>query len=159
MSNIISKTFEVETAHIVRNAISERCKHNIHGHSYKIEVSIIGRINEETGMVLDFKELSEFKNFVDKFDHSTILWNLESDDIKSFFLHNFKRVIIMEKNCTAENMARLLFKKFSEILMCNDFSNENVCIHEVKVWETRNSCAIADEYDNMDNIYYIQCEG
>ena len=36
----IEKTFKSETSHIVRNAVSERCAHSEHGHSYEYQVVI-----------------------------------------------------------------------------------------------------------------------
>lgn len=37
---IIRKQFKFEGAHIVRNCTSQRCRENIHGHSYIVEVFI-----------------------------------------------------------------------------------------------------------------------
>ena len=37
---IIRKLFKFEGAHVVRNCSSVRCRENIHGHSYVVEVFI-----------------------------------------------------------------------------------------------------------------------
>lgn len=147
--NSISKTFSFEAAHIVRDAVSERCKFNVHGHSYKVEISVSGKI-KENGMVLDFKELGFMKNVIDLFDHSMVLWDKESPDILKFFSDNFKRVIIMNKNCTAENMSRYFYKRCSESLF-----DKQIEVEYVKVWETANSYAYTSEYDGRDTITSI----
>ncbi len=149
MRNNISivKQFETETAHIVRMAVSERCKFNIHGHSYKWEVAITGNINEETGMLLDFKELKPVGDFIDQFDHSTVFWSLESEEILDFFQEQFKRVLIMKQNTTAENMARLVHSFTTTWLLRVP---GNAVVDYIRVWETRKGSAIAKESDLDD---------
>ena len=166
MSTRIEKLFETETAHIVRNAVSEKCALNIHGHSYLWRVTIEGPVDEITGMVLDFIELKPIKDFIDKFDHAMILWDGDPDEIfKMFFHKNCKRVIEMKKNCTAENMARIVFKFtqdwldkkwenwLKEHFDCQINSPYN-CV-EVRVNETRTGCGITTCSDNNDICTYI----
>lgn len=150
----ILKTFETETAHIVRDAVSERCKYNVHGHSYRWEVSITsGHFVQPNGMVLDFKELKPIKEFIDLFDHATVFWSEEDFKIIDFFRDNFKRVLVMEKNTTAENMARLLFKFTSNWLHVN-YNGREIFVDHVGVWETRTGCGIAEEFDERDILVY-----
>ncbi len=151
MFMIIKKKFTSETSHIVRNAISTRCKFNIHGHSYKWYVYIKGDVGEETGMVLDFKELKPVKEFIDLFDHSTILWREESEEFRNFFLTECKRVLIMRKNTTAENMARVVLKFTQDWL---DSIGSKCKAHQVDVWETETGCAIANCFDESDNLIH-----
>jgi len=151
----ILKTFETETAHIVRDAVSERCKFNIHGHSYKWEVVISsGPLTQLNGMVLDFKELKPIKEFIDLFDHATVFWSRESPIVIDFFKDHFKRVLVMRKNPTAENMARLIMKYVTSWLFDNNHTKHGVFIDEVKVWETRTGCGIAEEFDSDDVLDY-----
>lgn len=64
-----------------------------HGHNYALEVSVRGRIDPETGMVIDLKALKDIMRarVVDRVDHT----NLNSDV-------DFLRGVIP----TAENLAR-----------------------------------------------------
>ena len=55
---------------------------NIHGHSYKLFVTVIGQTNENTestklGMVMDFTDLKSIVNevVIDVFDHSVVINN------------------------------------------------------------------------------------
>lgn len=148
----IVKELETETAHIVRNAVSERCKFNLHGHSYKWEIAITGEIKKTTGMVLDFKELADIKNAIDRFDHATVFWSEEDPNIITFFQKNFRRVLVMKKNVTAENMARFAHKCVSDWL-----GFRGHCEY-VRVWETRTGSAIASDHDD-DDILVSTYEG
>ena len=156
----IEKTFKSETSHIVRNAVSERCAHSEHGHSYEYQVVIEGSVNDDTGMVLDFKELKPIKEFIDKFDHASVLWDREPKEFKDFFLKEFRRVIIMKKNCTAECMASLIHKFTQDWLdarfrMTNKYGTIPYKCVEVRVHETETGCAIADASDENDICTYI----
>ncbi len=150
--NVIHKTFKTETAHIVRKASSTRCRYNVHGHSYKWVVHIKSHHLNEAGMVMDFKDMSLVKTFIDQFDHSMVLWSKEDPKITKFFLKNFKRVIIMEQNPTAENMARLVFQ------FCEETLPAGVMVHKVEVWETETGCAEATESHMYDTIKDLQVE-
>ena len=66
---------------------------------------------------MDFIELKPIKDFLDMFDHSAVLWEQEPiQDINTFFLDNFRRVVTMKKNPTAENMSALLAKYVLDLL-------------------------------------------
>ena len=73
----ITKQFTFEAGHALYG-YDGKCK-NIHGHSYKLSVTVIGTpINDDNnakfGMIIDFGDLKKIvKNeIVDKFDHSII---------------------------------------------------------------------------------------
>jgi 6-pyruvoyl tetrahydropterin synthase/QueD family protein len=167
MPTQIVKQYETETAHIVRNAISERCRYNIHGHSYKWEIAIKGPIHPATGMVLDFKELGDIKAMIDKFDHATVFWEQEDPEIIDFFKTHFRRVLVMKKNVTAENMARWAYKWIEEWLDSSfnhsiwasgkppAFAQTYSCAY-VRLWETRTGSALTegDDRDEDDILVY-----
>ncbi|MBT7675986.1 MAG: 6-carboxytetrahydropterin synthase [Flavobacteriaceae bacterium] len=74
----ISKEFKFETGHALFG-YDGLCK-NVHGHSYKLTVSLIGTPisdpnNVKFGMVMDFSELKTivYRCIVDPFDHATVL--------------------------------------------------------------------------------------
>jgi 6-pyruvoyltetrahydropterin/6-carboxytetrahydropterin synthase len=74
----ISKIFNFEMAHVLKN-YDGPCK-NIHGHSYKLVVTISGEplidpSNPKDGMLLDFSILKSIvkDKIVDKFDHAVVI--------------------------------------------------------------------------------------
>ena len=78
MSNIrITKQFNFETGHALYG-YDGKCK-NVHGHSYKLSVTVIGKpiadnSNVKFGMVIDFTDLKKIvkEEIVDQFDHATV---------------------------------------------------------------------------------------
>ena len=139
---IITKQYKSETAHIVRGASSERCQFNYHGHRYIWEISIEGP-RQSNGMVIDFTDLKPIKMFIDMFDHASILWDGEEEYFKKFYRENFKRVLIMKSNTTAENMVALTAKWIDEWL----YKFYPQCkLHKVRIWETDSGSAESAEY-------------
>jgi len=143
----IIKKFKSETAHIVRNALSTRCAYSIHGHSYIYEIGIKGNVSEKDGMVLDFKALTPIKNFIDMFDHTCILWSKESDEIKEFFINNFERVVIFNKNPTAENMVLVIAKYVVDFL--KNVERNSCVLSHIRIWETDTGSALLTSFDNV----------
>lgn len=67
----VTKMFEFEAAHWLPGYDGPCGK--VHGHTYKLEISITGKIGTK-GMVVDFKFLKSIveKHVIDKLDHTTI---------------------------------------------------------------------------------------
>ncbi|NOX88703.1 MAG: 6-carboxytetrahydropterin synthase QueD [Calditrichaeota bacterium] len=87
----------------------------IHGHNWKIQVEITGDQLNKTGMVIDFKDLSDLTwSVVGKYDHQSLNE-----------LPPFDRM-----NPTAENMARYFFKEIDKILPAG------VKMRAIRLWET-----------------------
>ena len=91
---------------------------------------------------MDFKELGFIKNLVDLFDHTTVLWSNEKQSMIDFFNTEFKRVMIMKKNPTAENMAEFLTNIIINIVNNNEYYKSIVKGVEVEVYETKYNSAI-----------------
>ena len=66
---IVRKEYRFEAAHFIHNHPG-RCR-NLHGHSYRLFVSVEGPVDAETGMVLDFEGLSRIvrERVLQKLDH------------------------------------------------------------------------------------------
>ncbi|HNX30998.1 MAG TPA: 6-carboxytetrahydropterin synthase QueD [Holophaga sp.] len=66
---IVRKEYRFEAAHFIHNHPG-RCR-NLHGHSYRLFVSVEGPVDAETGMVLDFEGLSRIvrEQVLQKLDH------------------------------------------------------------------------------------------
>ena len=74
----VTKQFKFETGHAIYG-YDGLCK-NVHGHSFKLDVTIIGQPIKDpdhvkNGMVIDFGDLKTIVNqeIVDPFDHATVL--------------------------------------------------------------------------------------
>ena len=59
---LLTKHFDFEMAHALMD-YPGKCR-NIHGHSYKMEVTVVGETQPDTGMVMDFKHLKDLVNEV-----------------------------------------------------------------------------------------------
>ncbi|MEO7210609.1 MAG: 6-carboxytetrahydropterin synthase [Chitinophagaceae bacterium] len=70
---------------------------NYHGHNYELVVKLVGVANEETGYLMDMKELSTLikKEVLEKFDHKNL--NLDVAEFKSL-------------NPTAENISKVIYQ-------------------------------------------------
>ena len=115
------------------------CK-NIHGHSYRLWVTIIGKVLEEenhvkNGMVLDFSLLKKIvkPEIVDKYDHSLVL-NANSPHANIDF-SAFEKVFLLPYQPTSENLVYDFVQVIKEKLP------KNVSLHKVILSETANSYA------------------
>lgn len=102
----ITKEFDFEAAHAL-DGYDGKCR-DIHGHSYHLNVTVIGKPIEEItdikcGMVIDFSDLKAIvkENIIDLFDHSLILRN--DSRFKGIETEN-ERVMYVNYQPTAENM-------------------------------------------------------
>jgi len=128
----ITKIFGFETAH--RIATYKGSCSNIHGHSYKLHVTVTGEIDPETDMIFDFKQLKKIVNekIIDKLDHATIL--KEGDKYAEFI--ESSKLFYMKQEPTAER----LLEYFSQLI-----SSElpaSVKLIKLILWETETSYAI-----------------
>ena len=66
---ILRKEYWFEAAHFIYNHPG-KCR-NLHGHSYKLFVLLEGGVNPETGMIIDFDDLSKVvvEQVILKLDH------------------------------------------------------------------------------------------
>ncbi|WP_320814497.1 6-pyruvoyl trahydropterin synthase family protein [Flavobacterium sp.] len=89
---------------------------NFHGHNYDLIVSVTGKIDKETGFVIDVKILADLikLHIEDAFDHKNL--NLDVPDFKNL-------------NPTAENISVVIWNKLRKHI-----SNENEL--EITLYET-----------------------
>ena len=106
----ITKNFRFEAAHALYG-YNGKCK-NIHGHNYKLFVTIIGiPISEPTnvkyGMVMDFDDLKKIvkSEIIEEFDHS-VIFNKNSPHIElaNELIKNGHKVILADYQPTIEEM-------------------------------------------------------
>ena len=130
----VTKTVKFDAAHILTNH-QGLCK-NLHGHTYRVDVSVVQAEGDTSDMVIDFKELKRIATEVicDRFDHAFI-YNTESKgerEIAAVVEKNGMRTVAIPFRSTAENLAKMFFGELKPRL-------PGLCA--VKVWETADSCA------------------
>ncbi len=142
MSQIrITKQFTFETGHALYG-YDGKCK-NVHGHSYKLSVTVIGtpiddRTNVKFGMVIDFSDLKKIvkEEIVDQFDHATV-FNQTTPHIE--LAHELKSrghdVILVDYQPTSENMVIDFAQRISTRLP------GNIKLFSLKLQETETSFA------------------
>lgn len=146
---IIRKLFKFEGAHIVRNCSSQRCRENIHGHSYIVEVFISSDKLDKGYMVMDFVLLNKVKELIDSFDHTYSLWKGEEEEIKTFIYKYNRRVAEIPVSPSAEGYALMFLYLIDKILNNTTYHNgeSQVRLHSVRVHETATGYAEAFRED------------
>tara|TARA_X000001036_G_scaffold60598_1_gene50589 strand:- start:1081 stop:1452 length:372 start_codon:yes stop_codon:yes gene_type:complete len=68
---IVYKKFNIESARSIPNLPKTHPCHHIHGHSFKIIISVKGPVNKQNGFVTDFQDIDDaFSPFKKELDHS-----------------------------------------------------------------------------------------
>lgn len=106
----ITKQFSFETGHALYG-YDGKCK-NVHGHSYKLSVTVIGqpindRSNVKFGMVIDFSDLKKIvkEEVVEVFDHATVFnKNTPHVELARELETRGHHVILVDYQPTSENM-------------------------------------------------------
>ena len=146
---IIRKKFRFEGAHIVRNCTSQRCRENIHGHSYEVEVFLKSDHLDNGFMVMDFVLLNNVAEFIHSFDHAFTLWDKENDQVKEAIYKINARGAEFPVSPSAEGYALLFFfvisRMISSIIPVN--GEKNVKLHAVRVHETQSGYAESSAED------------
>ena len=66
----IYKVFTIEAAHRLPNLPDDHKCSRLHGHSFQIEVHVEGEVDQTTGWVMDFADISQlFKSLFEQLDH------------------------------------------------------------------------------------------
>lgn len=104
---LITKEFTFAAAHRLTE-YRGKCE-NMHGHTYKLHVSVEGEIRKD-GLVIDFVDLKNFvkERVINKLDHS---------NLNDLF-----------ENPTTELIAKWIWTRLNDI--------ENVKLKEIKLWES-----------------------
>ena len=142
MSTIrITKQFSFETGHALYG-YDGKCR-NVHGHSYKLNVTVIGQPISDTthvklGMVIDFSDLKVIvKNkIVDIYDHATVFnKNTPHVELAKELADRGHNVLLVDYQPTSE-------------MMIIDFANvikqelpSHIKLHSLKLQETDSSYA------------------
>lgn len=142
MSNIrITKQFTFETGHALYG-YDGKCR-NVHGHSYKLSVTVIGNpISDSShvkfGMVIDFSDLKKIvkEEIVDVFDHATVFnKNTPHVELAKELSNRGHNVLLVNYQPTSEMMVI----DFSEKIIAR--LPDSIKLHSLKLQETETSYA------------------
>jgi 6-pyruvoyltetrahydropterin/6-carboxytetrahydropterin synthase len=91
----------------------------LHGHNWKVELSVQSQVLDELGMAVDFAEVkAKAKTVIDTVDHQHL------NDIPPFD----------KLSPTAENISAWLYQRLATVI-----NNKNVTVSAVTLWETDRS--------------------
>ena len=153
MSKIrITKQFTFETGHALYG-YDGKCR-NVHGHSYKLSVTVIGTpiadtSNVKFGMVIDFGDLKKIvkEEIVDVFDHATVFnKNTPHVELAKELENRGHNVLLVDYQPTSEMMVIDFADKIKKRLP------ENIKLHSLTLRETETSYA---EWFSSDNSSYL----
>lgn len=137
----ITKIFSFETGHALYG-YDGKCR-NVHGHSYKLYVTVIGspiedKKNVKYGMVIDFSDLKKIvkEEIVDVFDHATV------------FNKNTPHVELAKELSDRDHSVLLVDYQPTSEMMVSDFSEkikkrlpQNIKLFSLRLQETDTSYA------------------
>jgi 6-pyruvoyltetrahydropterin/6-carboxytetrahydropterin synthase len=137
----ITKQFNFETGHALYG-YDGKCR-NVHGHSYKLSVTVIGTPISDTqhvklGMVIDFGDLKKIvkEEIVDKYDHATVFnKNTPHLELAKELTDRGHSVILADYQPTSENMVIHFAEKIKKRLP------QNINLYSLKLQETDTSFA------------------
>jgi len=126
----VTKIFSFDAAHRLYN-YEGKC-HNLHGHTWKVEVTLSGPLNEN-GMVVDFNDMDKKigKMIDEKFDHATIL-NINDPLLSKIRLDT--NYFGLSGDPTSENLAKFIYREVKAMF-------EPIAVTSVVVWESPTSHA------------------
>ena len=116
------RLFRADWNEAKNEAVFGKCANpNWHGHNYELFITIKGKINPETGFVINLKELSKLtkERVIEKLDHKNL--NLEVDFLKGQII-------------STENIAVAIWKELSGSIIALGAQ-----LHRIKVVETENN--------------------
>jgi 6-pyruvoyltetrahydropterin/6-carboxytetrahydropterin synthase len=145
----LTRVFHFDMAHVLLN-YPGKCK-NIHGHTYKLEVTVKGvPCNEETspkkGMLIDF---SDFKNLIQNeiitiWDHALMIHCNSDPVLLNALKNNYEKIIVVPFQPTTENMICELSSIIKKILPAD------LQLFSLRLYETEKSFAEWFASENTD---------
>lgn len=99
---------------------------NVHGHNYRVQITVEGERLNRIGLLVDFVELKRIvREVIDRLDHQFI------NDLEPFTIIN----------PSAENLAKYFYDEVSR-RMTADNGDAPTKIAQIKIWETDTSIAV-----------------
>lgn len=105
----VTKRFSFEMAHALLN-YDGPCK-NIHGHSYVLEVTLLGNPliaigDPKDGLVIDFTDIKAVvqKEIIDNVDHALLINKYSPEKISKHLFRHYDKVIALPYQPSCENL-------------------------------------------------------
>jgi 6-pyruvoyltetrahydropterin/6-carboxytetrahydropterin synthase len=107
----IFKTFTVEAAHHLPNVPENHKCRRLHGHSFRIDIRVAGPVQEPSGWIMDFADITRaFQPIYDQLDH-----------------HYLNEIDGLE-NPTSEHLARWIWQRLKVALpLLSEVSVRETC--------------------------------
>ncbi len=130
MKTAISKDFSFDMAH--RLTFHEGLCRNIHGHTYRLDVTLEGD-PDSRGMIMDYADLKSLVHelIIEKLDHALAVY--EQDSLLMGKFDPSLKQIIFPFETTAENLVAWIFR---------EISRREPRLAEVTLWETPGNKAV-----------------
>lgn len=105
----LSQRFYFEAAHTLRRIIETEGSQRIHGHTYEAEVTLCGRPDPETGMLMDLGYLrSEIARVRDMLDHRFLD---EVADLGPATLENLCAFVSLQLQATLPSLCSVMIER------------------------------------------------
>jgi 6-pyruvoyltetrahydropterin/6-carboxytetrahydropterin synthase len=128
----LTSEFTFDAAHRILGH-SGKCAY-LHGHTYRLEVTVSAARLDALGMVMDFDDLRALvkKAVVDRWDHATLPSSQDplAEAIASVQTDAPEKVVLLDGPSTAEILTRLAFVAIREALP------PRISLERVTIWET-----------------------
>jgi 6-pyruvoyltetrahydropterin/6-carboxytetrahydropterin synthase len=95
----IFKEFTFEAAHLLHNVPQNHKCYRLHGHSYRVEIHVEGRVGDDSGWIMDFADI--------QFAFEPVFNELD---------HNYLNEVPGLSNPTSENLAVWIWSRMNPIL-------------------------------------------
>ncbi|MEG1556185.1 MAG: 6-carboxytetrahydropterin synthase [Bacteroidales bacterium] len=136
----ITKQFTFEMAHALAD-YDGLCK-NIHGHSYKMDVTVKGlpvssEFSPKKGMLIDFGDLKKIvhETIINKVDHALVLNNTTYTKLLDLLKENFEKIVVVPYQPTTENMLEDFANRLIQVFP------DNIKLYSIRIRETDSSYA------------------
>ena len=126
----LTKIFTFDMAH--RLSFHEGKCWNLHGHTYRLEVTVSGGI-DKNGMVIDFNDMNIIimDHAVNILDHATAIY--QNDDLLMKAFPKELKHVIFPYEVTAENLCLWIHERLTKA---------GLTLKKITIWETANSKAV-----------------
>jgi 6-pyruvoyltetrahydropterin/6-carboxytetrahydropterin synthase len=136
----VTKSFSFEMAHALLD-YDGLCR-NVHGHTYQLEVTLIGEVRSEAGhpedgMVMDFGRLKSLvkEHILSRYDHALVVnANTPAPKIEALKITT-ERLMIVDFQPTSENLVTYFASLIQPELP------SNVSLNSLRLYETKTSYA------------------
>jgi 6-pyruvoyltetrahydropterin/6-carboxytetrahydropterin synthase len=118
----VTKEFTFDAAHHL-HCYEGKCK-SLHGHTYKLVITVSGYVND-IGITVDFGDIK----------------SLFKEEVDSKLDHRYLNDVLPNMNTTAENMIVWTWEQLDRRLQADEYKELGTRIEELKLYETPTSYA------------------